>query len=114
LDIKKAKQAFSPKKCSKSQKIKIKQIEPLPDIIDEEEIKEILVKECQEKMENNLQTIWENANNQMIADLNKIEDEMEKLIDNLATEKLTKTFEINKKYEQEIKEYENGDCDLSK
>lgn len=48
----------------------------------------------------------------MLEELEKIQDEIEKLMENLMEEKLAKTLEINQKYENELRELET-DLDLS-
>jgi hypothetical protein len=118
-NIFKIKAALSPKKSSKNQKINspgFKLALPVPDnkpFIDEDNVNEIIDQECIEGIENNLNKVWETANKRLIEDLEKVEEEMEKFLDNIAEEKFKKTMEINNKFAQELRELED-DVDHSK
>lgn len=82
-------------------------------IVNEDNINEIFDHDYDQKIESNLIKVWESAEKQMTEDVEKIEAEMEKFLDNIADEKFKKTLEINNKYDNELKSLES-DIDLSK
>ena len=72
---------------------------------------EIFDEEYNQKITDNLNNIWENAENKMIEELEKIQIEIEKFMEEIMEEKLKKTLEINQKYENELREME-ADVDM--
>ncbi len=80
--------------------------------VDEENINEIFDKEYDEKIEENLKKVWDNAEKKMTEDMERIEQEMEKLLDELGEEKFRRTMETNNKYDLELKDLEEA-ADLS-
>lgn len=59
-----------------------------------------------------LNEIYDKAEKKFLEELENIQNEIEKFMENLFEEKLFKTLEINQKYEVELKELET-DLDLS-
>lgn len=70
----------------------------------EQNINEIFDKDYENKIETNLLKIWETAQIQMRVELEKIEDEISKFLDQLAEEKFKKSVEILNKYDLELKD----------
>jgi len=62
---------------------------------------------------NDINEIWNKAEKKILEELENIQVQIEKLMENLMEEKLDKTFHINQKYENELRELET-DLDLSK
>ena len=68
--------------------------------------------EYNEKIMNDLNELYNKAEKKILEELEKIQDEIEKLLENLMEEKLAKTLEINQKYENELRDLET-DLDIS-
>lgn len=114
----------SPNKFISPTKIKMKKLnleidpeaEKIPSsnlVFNEENINEIFDKDYEDKIESNVIKIWETAEKKIKEELETIENQMERFLDDLANEKFKKTLEINNKYDNELKNLE-CDIDLSK
>lgn len=82
-------------------------------IVNEDNINEIFDKEYEDKIEDSLMKIWDAAEKKTQEELDKIEEQMIKFLDDISNEKFTKTLEINNKYDAELKDLEADGLDLS-
>jgi len=74
--------------------------------LNDDNFNEIFDNEYNKSIIENLNMIWENAEKKMLDEMEKIQNEIERYMEQLMEEKLNKTLEINQKYENELRELE--------